>query len=263
MRHGALASAAALALALAGCSGGGGNPGECMASAETCSSVQPSPPASTGSAVGLYKGFTSGGNIVYALVLSTSDLWLLYDLPSTGTPVTIGAEHGTWSSSNTALSSSDLADFNAGSNQVTTGTLTGSFTTQSSLAGSVTLPSQSFTFSASYQTGFTTAGTLAAAAGTYTGGSAVAGSQDGATATVTTDGVVTGSTSRGCNFSGTLQANSGISTYSVSLTFIGAACPQTPVLGAASGVGVLDGTQLHLAVFNTAKTQGFSFSGAR
>lgn len=262
MRYGGLAGAAALALAVAGCSGGGGNPGECFGSAEVCGGVQPAPPTPSGSPVGLYKGFTNTNRVVYALVLSTPEIWLLSSLSGTNVPT--GADRGTWTATDTTLSSTDLADFSTDTTTVGIGNLDATYVSGSRLTGSVVAPGQSFTFTTTYQTGFTTQGTLAALAGSYTGSAVMPGATDVATATVTSDGVVNGSTVRGCNFSGQLLTSPGISTYTASLSFTGVGCPQNPTpLTAGSGVAILDGSQLNLAVFNAARTQGFAFAGGR
>lgn len=252
--------AVTLALLLAGCEGGGGNPGECNGSSEVCDGVSgtPTPDPGTGSPVGLFKGTTGSGRVFYAVVRNSTDLWFLYSQVGNGAVVQ-GAESGIYTFADGAIGSANIVDFTSEFPNVTTGTLSGNLAPQVSLAGTVTLTSRGYTFSALYDGTSATTPALGSAAGTYGGVGVFAGDQVTASLTVNAEGAVNGSTAAGCNYSGNLIPEAGLRAYSVTLAFVGGPCPLN--LNAASGVAFLDGGRLYLATMNAARTQGFAFSG--
>lgn len=247
-------------LALAACNGGGGNPGECFGSAEVCGGVQPGgPPPAAGGPTGVYVGTTGTGRVFHAVV-RTNDLWFLYSQLGNGA-LLAGAEQGTYVVSTGSIASNDIADFTSEAQGVARGVLSGNIVPQVSLAGTVTLPDRSFSFSTTYDSDSATSPALGAAAGTYTGVAVFAGDQVTANATVTNEGVISGQTVAGCNFSGNMIPDAGIASYTLTLTFVGGPCPTN--LSSASGVAIVEGTRLRAATINAGKTEGFAFSGGR
>ena len=264
MRRFGTVLAAALVLTLTGCDGGGGDPGECSGSPEVCAGIQDpggSPSNPTGP-IGLYKGSTGTGRVLYAVVREPGGLWFLYSQLGNGALLQ-GAEQGSYAFSAGTITSNDLADFTSEVQGVTRGVFSGTAAPGASLAGTVTLTDRTFTFSAAYDRDSTTSPAVGAASGTYDGVAVFAGDQVTASATVTNDGVIAGTTAGGCNFNGNLIPEPGLKTYSLTLTFLGATCPANPALTATGGVAFVDGDRFYVGTINTAKTQGFAFSGGR
>ncbi|QJW85502.1 hypothetical protein HK414_26030 [Ramlibacter terrae] len=144
---------AALALTLAGCGGGGGNPGTCNGSAIVCGGVDGTPPPDNGgatdSAVGLFKGTTGTGRTAYTLVLEGGDFWILYGQPGNA-DVLGGFERGTYSAADGEISVPNLVDFSAATGLVASGSMTGNYITETSIAGTVQFGAEVVSFAGAY-----------------------------------------------------------------------------------------------------------------
>jgi len=232
-------------LALTACGGGGGGGGGT------------STPVANSDPQGFWGGTSSAGFDQAAVILETGEL---YNIFSRG-GIAYGIDYGTLTVSGTTFSGS-LSEFYIPTNQVFVGTTTGTFTPKSVIAGSVSFPAGTGTFSGTYGTAYDTPATQAALTGNYVGnyytGAPV-------TMAISSTGAVLG-TSTNCSFSGTATPRpSGKNVYNVSLTFTGTQC--APGAGAASGIAVLNivggTTYLYTAGLNTGKTNGFFWIGRK
>lgn len=256
-------------LLLSACGGGGGNPGTCMASAQTCASLTGggssntgAAPRVTGSPTGLYKGTTSTGRTAAAIVLEDGTFWLLYS--AAGAPLLIaGAEQGHITAANGAFSSGDLVDVSLESLTAASGTVAGTYIPKTSAAAIVTFGTQAITFAAAYDPTYDTPATLSAVSGSYAGTGVVLGGSEAAQLTVSSTGVIAGSGASGCSFTGVSIPNPGVNSYSVTVTFGGAPCSNAN--STVSGVAYLDAAtqRLYSAALNPGRTNGFLFVGTK
>jgi hypothetical protein len=255
------------ALLLAGCGGGGGNPGTCMASALTCAAIEAgsngTPPASTISdAAGLFNGTTSTSRTASALVLADGTFWLLYS--PVGNPALIaGAEQGHLTGGAGRFTSGDIVDVGLESMTAAQGTAVGTYVPRASAAGTVSFGAQSVGFTATYDQTYGTAATLGAVAGSYSGTGVVLGGSETVRLSVSSTGVIAGSGTSGCSFTGTAIPNPGVNSYAVTVTFGGAPCSNAN--STVSGVAYMNATtqRLYSAALNPGRTNGFLFVGTK
>lgn len=230
-------------LALTACGGGGGG--------------GTSTPVANSDPQGFWGGTSSAGFDQAAVILENGEL---YNIFSRG-GIAYGIDYGTLTVSGTTFSGS-LSEFYIPNNQVSAGTTTGTFTPKSVIAGSVSFPAVTRTFSGTYGTAYDTPATQAALTGNYVGNYSTGAP---VTMAISSTGAVSG-TSTNCSFSGTATPRpSGKNVYNVSLTFTGTQC--APGAGAASGIAVLNvvggTTYLYTAGLNTGKTNGFFWIGRK
>ncbi len=256
-------------LLLSACGGGGGNPGTCMASVQTCASLNGggstnngTAPTVTGSPTGLYKGTTNTGRTAAAIVLEDGTFWLLYS--PVGAPLLIaGAEQGHITALNGAFASGDLVDVSLESLTVASGTVAGTYIPKTSTAATVTFGNQTISLAATYDPTYDTPATLSAVTGSYAGTGVVLGGSEAAHLTVSSTGVIEGSGTSGCSFTGIAIPNPGVNSYSVTVSFGGAPCSNTN--STVSGVAYLDAAtqRFYSAALNPGRTNGFLFVGTK
>ncbi len=255
----------ASALFMAACGGGGGNPGTCSGSTQSCTAIGAGGGSSTpvaGSAAGLYHGATSTGRTANVIVLESGEFWVLYS-PVGNSNILAGAQQGHGAFSNGSFTSSDLRDISLETGTVSSGSVTGTYAAKSSIAGTVTFSALAQTFSAGYDPTYDTQATLTTVAGSYSGTAVVAGGSEGANITITTAGSLTGVSQSGCNFSGNLTPNTGVNSYTVTVTFAGGICSNGT--NTVTGVAYRDATtgRVYSAALNSSRTNGFLFAGGR
>jgi hypothetical protein len=236
--------------ALSACGGGGGSEDGGAQSAA----------ASTGPA-GLYHGMTSTGRQVAGVVLENGEFWLLYTRAGSSTLIA-GAEQGHYSASNGNFTTSDLKDFNLEGRGISNGSANGTYVAKNRIAGTVTFPSSTVTFSATYDTAYDAPPNQGAVAGTFTGVAAVVGGSETATVTISSSGALSGVGQSGCRFTGTATAHAG-TVYTVSVTFAGGVCANGT--STVNGVAYFDPAtnRVYAAALNSGRTNGFIFAGGK
>jgi hypothetical protein len=195
---------------LAGCGGGGGSDG----------------PASD-TAAGLYSGQVGSGSTARefsVLVLDSGRAYGLYTGPAGGAPAYIaGVVIGNGSTSGNTFSAATIRDFNFEGLTVTTGSLTASFSAETSISGTLSFAGvPPVPFSGSYDVDYERTPSLARLAGTYSGQVASSSGVQNGSVTVAADGSVVG-TAAGCAVTGTAAPRSGANVYNLSLLF-GSGC---------------------------------------
>lgn len=241
---------------LASCGGDGGDP---------ASPAPPSPPPVPASPAGFYVGTSGAGPTlreVSTLVLDNGRIYSLYSGPAGGPPTTItNVVVGDGITSGNNFTAASIHDINFETTSTTPGALTASFTSRSSISGSVSTGGPSVTFTGTYSTGYESAPSLATAAGTYNGIVGFSAGREAASVVVASNGAITGTSLSGCNLSGTASLHASGNVYDVSIT-IGAGCiyPAATVL---TGHAYLNGNTLHSVVLNPGLTDGLIFSGSR
>jgi hypothetical protein len=250
------------ALALAGCGGGGGNPGTCTGSPQVCGGVSgETPETPAGSALGLYKGTTDSGRNAFTLVLPDGDFWVLYGQSGNATLLG-GAEQGSYTTADRTITSPDLVDFSAATGSIARGSMSGTYVSQESIAGSVSFGASVMSFAGVFVPDSTTAPTLADVAGSYAGTLAVNDGSANADIAISSTGIVTGNSQRGgCTITGTVLPNSGVNVFNLNLDVAGGICGNERIN--MRGVAVVEGTRIYSAGFNGARTEAFTFSGGR
>ena len=246
-----------VSLALGACGGGGGNPGTCFGGPEVCGGFVAGPtPGNTGPATGLFRGTTSDGKAVTAVVLSSSQYWFLYGTATDKTGLWQGA--GSFSLGN--FTSNDLVEIDATRATNRTGTANGTYVSRSSLSASINVdPPSSFT--AAYDASYEVQTSTTPAVGNYAGSGASAGALQAVTFAVASGGALSGATASGCQFSGTLVPDATFAFYAIALTFTGVSCPiGMPNTG---GIAFIDGGRLHVATLNIGKSNGFIISAGK
>lgn len=239
-----LALAAVAALVLTACGGGGGGGG-----GGTASNV-----------AGLWNGTTSTGRSVSALTFQDGTVWALYS--PIGNPGYIaGAVQANGSVSGATIAGTG-ADYNLEGGGITAGTITATVNPKTSISGGVTAGS-TITFSGTYSSAFEQTPSLSALAGTFTGTGVVSGGSESATVTLAASGALTGSSASGCTFTGTAAPRTDGNAFNLTVTFGGGPC----ALGtqAVTGIAYFDASERRVygAALNSAKTNGFIFSGTK
>lgn len=241
-----LITATAVAIVLAACGGGGGG---------SSSTPAPMPPAS-----GLYQGTTDTNRQASVLVLDDGRVYSLYSV--VGNPNTIaGGIIGTVASNNGALSNGNGLDYNLEGQGVNAVTLSGTYTAKASVSTTIQYANGTkVTFNGKYDTSYDTTPTQATVTGTFKGTSVTnLGSDPDVTITADANGSITG-TGTGCAFTGTIKPHSAGNVYDVTINFGAGQCayPNT----SATGVGVINGTAIHVELQTPAKA-GVLFLGTK
>lgn len=259
--------ASTVVLMLSACGGGGGNPGTCMASALTCARVSgggsPGNPAPGSPPAGLYRGTTADGRAVAAVVRrESSATWVIYTAAGSTTLIA-GAQQGTAAFANGTFSIADLRDFSVERKAVSSGTMTGTYVANSTLAGTATFSASSVAFTASYDVASTQAPALFTIAGLYSGTAATLAGTESTTFTIAQDGTLAGSSPSGCRFSGTAALEPGINAYAVSVTFQGGTCSNAN--STVSGVAYYDAgvRRITAAALNADRSNGFILAAGK
>lgn len=247
---------------LAACGGGGGS----------------STPSAPDTAVGIYSGTTGDARTLASMVLTNGTFYYFYSgVPTTSTVAATssaaattttttnpvgGVVIGTGSGKNGSFSSSTAYDYQVASTGLSTGafasTLSASYTTASSMAGTITHTSNSsaLTFTSTYSSTLSSASpSLSSVAGIYSGTVGISG---GGTETITVSvyasGVINGFAASGCSFSGTIAPHSTNNAYDLSTTFNASSCTYNGLT--LTGLGLFNSTTgtLYGAVVKTDKT---------
>ena len=235
-----LTIAALVVSALAGCGGGGSS----------------STPAASNVA-GFWSGTTSTGRTVAAATFQDGTIWALYT--PVGNPNVIAGVVQVDGTVSGATISGSGADYNLESRTITPGTISATINPKTSIAGSA----GGVTFSGTYNADFELTPSLSAIAGTFTGTGAASGGTEATTVTVASNGTLSGSSASGCTFSGTATPRTDGNVLNVAVTFGGGACANGT--NTTTGIAYYDATnrQLLSAALNSAKTNGFLFTGKK
>jgi hypothetical protein len=241
----------AAAVALASCGGGGGS----------SSSTAPAP--DLGTAEGLWNGTTGDGRSFSGLVLDDGTYWFLYSAAANNA-VLAGAVQGTGTSSGGQFTSSNGLNFSFEGDGILSFTMSGTYTANSQLGGTLTYSAGTNTFTSTYDTDYDLVPSLATIAGNYSGQAVTANSvAETTTVMVASGGAITGSSAGGCTFSGSATPRASGNVYDITVTFGGGVCDNgsSTVTGVAYYVAAnnaLIGTAL-----NSARTNGFIFVGSK
>jgi hypothetical protein len=242
----------AAAVTLASCGGGGGS----------SSSTAP-PPPDLGTAEGLWNGTTADGRSFSGLVLDDGTYWFLYSAAGNNA-VLAGAVQGTGISSAGQFTSSNGLNFSFEGDGILGFTMSGTYTANAQLGGTLTYSSGTNTFTSTYDTDYDLVPSLATIAGNYSGQAVTANSvAEATTVMVASGGAITGTSAGGCSFSGSAMPRASGNVYDITVTFGGGVCDNgtSTVTGVAYYVAAnntLIGTAL-----NSARTNGFIFVGAK
>jgi hypothetical protein len=154
-------------------------------------------------------------------------------------------------------------DFNLEGAGILSFTMAGTYTEKVQLAGTNTYTAGSSSFTATYDTDYDLAPSLATIAGTYSGEALTVNSNEAATVTITSGGAITGTSAGGCSFTGSAATRAKGNVYNVSVTFGGGVCD--------NGTSTVTGVAYYIAAQNTlvstalnsGRTNGFIFSGTK
>ncbi len=230
------------------------------------------------SAVGIYSGTTGDSRTLASMVLTNGTYYYFYSgVPTTSTVAATssaaattttttnpvgGVVIGTGSGSKGSFSSSNAYDYQVASTGLSTGafasTLSASYVTAASMAGTITHTSNSsaMTFTSTYNTTLSSATpSLTSVAGIYTGTVGISGGgTESITVSVYATGTVSGFAASGCSFSGTIATHSTNDAYDLSVTFNASSCTYNGLT--LTGMGLYDSTagKLYGAVVKTDKT---------
>lgn len=242
-----------LLIALAGCGGGGG---------DDEATPTPIPSVVSGSPAGVYLGTTSTGRTAYAVVQEGGEFWLLYS--QVGNPTLIvGAEQGTITASNGAMASNSILDVSITSAALSRGTMSGTYSPGKSAAGTVTFPTQTIGFTATYDSRSATTATVANVVGRFAGTAVSAGGSSSSTLTVDSIGDFAGLAGL-CNFSGKVTPITGLNAYRITATFGNSGSCAMPNQSV-TGVAYYDPAtrRIYSGGLNGPKTNGFIFAGVK
>jgi hypothetical protein len=242
----------AAAVALASCGGGGGS----------SSGVAP-PPPDLGTAEGLWNGTTADGRSFSGLVLDDGTYWFLYSAAG-NTAVFAGAVQGTSTSSGGKFTSSNGLNFSFEGAGILSFTMSGTYTANAQLGGTLTYASGTNTFTSSYDTDYDLLPSLATIAGNYSGQAVTVNSAvEATTVMVASGGAITGTSAGGCSFTGSAMPRASGNVYDITVTFGGGVCD--------NGTGTVTGVAYYVAAkneligtaLNSARTNGFIFVGTK
>jgi len=242
----------AATVALAACGGGGGSSG----------SAAP-PPPDLGTAEGLWNGMTADGRSISGLVLDDGSYWFLYSAAG-NTAVIGGAVQGIGTSSSGQFTSSNGLNFNLEGNGILGFTMSGTYTAQSQLGGTLTYSSGTNTFTSTYDTDYELTPSLATVAGTYSGQAVTVNSAaEATTVMVASGGAITGTSAGGCSFTGTATPRASGNVYDIMVTFGGGVCDNgtNTVTGVAYYVAAQN--ELIGTALNGGRSNGFIFVGVK
>jgi hypothetical protein len=239
----------AISLALSACGGGSGS--------------APVAPASLGTAEGLYNGTTGTNRTIAGLVLDDGNYWFIYTAVG-NSAVIAGAVQGTGTSSTGNFTSSNGIDFNLEGLGVNDFSFAGTYTQKSQIGGTITYVGGSTgTLTGTYSTDYGLTPSLATLAGTYSGSAATAGGVEQATVTIMSSGAISGVSASGCSYTGTASVRPKGNVYNVAVTFGGGVC--------SNGTGTVNGVAYYVAAqnglvsaaLNSGRTNGFLFEGVK
>ncbi|SAL77999.1 hypothetical protein AWB67_05186 [Caballeronia terrestris] len=245
-----IVAAVGMSVILAACGGGGDDGGGAL-------------DAASPTAAGQYTGTVSGRQ-ASVLILDDGRVYTEYASPNS-TNVIAGVVAGSVSSLNGNLSNGSGIDYNYEGQGVNSVVVSGSYSAKQWLKASVSYANGARSdFSGNYDASYDATPTQAAVAGKFTGSSATnIGTTvgiDSVTITVDAAGNIAGNGTN-CPFTGTIKPHAKGNVYDVSLTFgagTGCAYPNTT----ASGIGVLNGSQIH-ALAQTPSKAGVVFIGTK
>ncbi|WP_233863212.1 hypothetical protein [Paraburkholderia adhaesiva] len=204
---------------------------------------------------GFWQGTDTNGRAVAALVLETGQYFSVY---STNGSVG-GMVEGTLTVSGNTITDNSAIDFVVGSSAVSA-TVAGTATTKQLIAVKVSEPSQSVSFTGTYNASYDSSPSPSAGVGTWTG--SAAGGAAVTTITVAADNSFTGSSGT-CTFNGSVAPRaSGKNVFDGNVTFNDASCQ----LGAGTKIGfeaVIANNQMVAAGVNPSRTAGFVFLGTK
>ena len=225
------------ALMLASCGGGSGDAvGKCYSpSGAVCAAVgvPRSFPEPVTSPVGLYKGVTSNGRSLGALVFDDNSFYAIYSQVNNPS-VAAGAVQGTVRIDQGSFSITDALDVNLEGLGTRVAAVTGSYEQKKVLAGTIAYAgTPSVGFTANYSPDFELSPSISAVAGRYVSTSTNAGRLETTTMDIGNAGDITGTVTGGCVFSGTIKPRASGNAYLVSVSFAAAPCrfPGTTVNG--------------------------------
>lgn len=242
------AVSAAAVVMLTACGGGGDG--------ASTPGTTPNAPQTSNTAEGLWSGTTSNGARFNAAILENGESWAVI---ARFDGRFIGAVNGTATSAGGSFSGSGL-QFAA--NGISSGSLSGTYTAKSNFT--VTL-SDGTKATATYESSYDQAPSLATIAGTYSGYGTTMKFEGYDSFTVGTDGSIRSGSASTCLTTGTLAPRaSGKNVLTVSLVFSGPSC----ALGngaATSGMAYYDAAtrQLVALTLNNAKTDGLFILAAK
>jgi len=218
------------------------------------------------SAEGAWVGTSSSGYTLNTLVLENNDFWNMFGTMSGSTFLVRGFDQGSVSVSGSTYSGNLREYPNQASSYA--GTITGTVVANTSMSGSTTYTSGTFTHSltpfAQSTFNYNTPATLSSVQGTWVGTMSTGSS---ATTAITSGGVISGSNA-GCLFTGTATPRpTGKNVFNVSVTFGAAPCalPGQTATGIAITYPIVNTAlnQLIVAVQDSTKQYGIMFFAQR
>lgn len=207
---------------------------------------------------------TSTGRTVTGLVLDDGSYYVLYTVAN-NPAIIAGAVQGTGTALNGSFSSSNGRDINLEGLGVLSATISASYSSSTSLNGSIAYPSlnQTLSFTSTYDKRYEIVPSLATIAGTYSGMAGSPAGGESGTVTISSSGAVAGRGASGCAFSGTAVPRSKGNAYNLTMTFAGAPClfPNRTLTG---GAYFDAATKRLFGVGLTAdRSTGFIFTGSK
>lgn len=225
-----------------------------------------SPPASTGTAEGWWRGTSSSGRSVEGLVLGSGEYWWIYSAVK-NSAVIAGLEQGNGTSQNGRFTSSDGIDFNfegAGNSPVT---VDATYVEEKSFDGAVkyTGTTNALTYTTNYYFEYrfpSQAPPLGPWITTTFSGTSYSGLTEYTEVTIASSGELTGVSASGCKFAGTIAPSTEANYYDVAVTFQGGSCVNGT--GTVTGIALFDfyPRRLTSAAVNSTRTSGHLFVGA-
>jgi hypothetical protein len=225
-----------------------------------------SPPASTGTAEGWWRGTSSTGRSVEGLVLGSGEYWLIYGAVN-NSAVIAGLAQGNGTSQNGRFTSSNGIDFNfegAGNSPVT---VDATYVEETSLDGAVnyTGTTNALTFTTDYYLEYrfpSQAPPLGEWIATTFSGTSYSGLTEYTEVTIASSGVLTGVSASGCKFAGTIAPSTEANYYNLTITFQGGSCANGT--DAVTGIALFElyPRRLTTAAVNSTRTSGYLFVGS-
>lgn len=247
MKHASLITGV-LCIALSACGGGGGDSG----------------PSAPSEAEGLWFGTTNTNRSIAGVVLDTGTYWFIYTSQGNNA-VVAGAIQGTGSTDNGSFSSSNGRDFNLEGQGINNFTISGTYSSMQSLAGTIrySATGEQVTFSSQYDSYYDETPSLSIVAGNYSGTAATSAGTESANVVVSSNGAVSGQGASGCTFTGSAAPRESGNVYDLSITFGGGVCQNGGAT--VNGVAIYDPEfqQITSAALNSPRSDGFIFIGEK
>ncbi|TJZ66841.1 hypothetical protein [Chitiniphilus eburneus] len=252
-----LALTSVFSLGLISCNGpadgtGGGDPSPTPTTAPTPTPVP---------AQGIYRGSTSDSRQTTTLIVPSGQFYTWYTTKLSSSIIGGGVE-GVLSASDGTLASNNAVDYNIELGTISPASITGSYTEQSTISGSLTYGqnADTVTFSANYDSAYENTPSLAAVAGSYDGLASSPGGTEVVVLTVDSDGKVTGVDTAGCAFSGTVTPDATHNYYAISTTFGVAPCVSAGLTFTGVALYETSGGRLLGMAPNSSRTGGVIFN---